>query len=701
MSRRETQYVTYVVVVHGIGEQRKNECVINVVNRFAEARRGAQADDNRDVLTLGKASSQTGFSKVPVTAPPWMEFEGIPASPYGSTTLAPFLGESPTRRGDNLRFVDLCWSDVMQDSVEHVGQDVNVWTKGLVGRLLRKHEAAKAAAEEAKSQQQIRAAEAAKVPFWIRRILYVLADTLLVVRFAMNFRFKEMKELVFVKFLGDVQLYGEYDRCRGRAVRRFHELLSKVEAAHYSREPDRGNPRTPRYVILAHSLGSIMSLDALLYARATSAVRLGRERQWEFPGYVRDSARLAPPDAGWAQRVRSFVTLGSPIDKYLTIWWSNYRYLLNSTGLVREAPKIAHFNYCDELDPVGHSLDVVRATPVYKAVFEGREDVVFNRYSVPGVAHNEYWTDQRLFRWILHRAVDADSGKAGRPPKRPGPFVRWAYLKLLSFFRWIRGSTVAEKQPRWFRRRSYWMLLFWLYVLVPVLVLLGTYATLTLALQADGWRTAAVAAVAFSFLVYFGRRLVDLSMWWRQIQREKSRTFWADRSLRNSYRNARRRAGTAFRVLVVSFPFILAAQTTSVLQAAARSQQSLGTRISEDSLTRLLLVGVLVAVTILAWRLKLGLPKAYRTPIKIRREAEALLVVAGWTMVGIGVALHPTPFPFPVASMPDTWMGTVASLSVVATVVSAYCLHRFLVVKSLLRLGQPRTIRFEDYARRK
>ena len=48
----------------------------------------------------------------------------------------------------------------------------------------------------------------------------------------MNFRFKEMKELVFVKFLGDVQLYGEYSRCRGRAVRRFHELMARVEAAH-------------------------------------------------------------------------------------------------------------------------------------------------------------------------------------------------------------------------------------------------------------------------------------------------------------------------------------------------------------------------------------------------------------------------------------------------------------------------------------
>ncbi len=370
-SRRET--VTYVVVVHGIGEQRKNECLINVVNRFAEARRRAEEDDNRDVLTLGKASGQTGWSKVPVTEQPWLEFEGIPASPDSGTPDRPFLGEPPKKPGENLRFVDLCWSDVMQDSIEHVGQDVDLWAKGLLGRLLRKHKAAEDAARKTKTGEEKKAAEEAKVPLWIRRVLYLLADTLLLVRFAMNFRFKEMKELVFVKFLGDVQLYGEYDRCRGQAVRRFHEVMARVEAKHRECERKSDTPREAHYVVIAHSLGSIMSLDALLYASATSAVRLGREPQWEFPGYLRDGGRFAPPDTRWIRRVQSFVTLGSPIDKYLMIWWLNYRYLLKPDGRVREQrPKIKHFNYCDELDPVGHTLDVVRQTDVYKAVFKKR-----------------------------------------------------------------------------------------------------------------------------------------------------------------------------------------------------------------------------------------------------------------------------------------------------------------------------------------
>ena len=269
----DSKSVTYVVVVHGIGEQRKNETVINVVNRFAEARRGADAGDNRDVLTLGQASGQTGWSRLPTTEQPWLEFDGVPASRPGQngSRHGPFLGErSP--KGDNLRFVDLCWSDVMQDSVEHVGQDTDVWAKGLVGRLQRKHDAAETLG--------------AQVPLWIRRVLYLLADTLLLVRFAMHFRFKEMKELVFVKFLGDVQLYGEYSRCRGRAVRRFHEIMARIEAEHRARE---GPKREARYVIIAHSLGSIMALDALLYASAPSRVRRGRDPNWRFPAYLRDA----------------------------------------------------------------------------------------------------------------------------------------------------------------------------------------------------------------------------------------------------------------------------------------------------------------------------------------------------------------------------------------------------------------------------
>jgi len=728
----QTEHVTYVVVVHGIGEQRKNECVINVVNRFAEARRRAGPDDNRDVLTLGKASSQTGFSKVPATEQPWLEFDQIPASPAGDPVREPFLGEPAKNPGENLRFVDVCWSDVMHDSIEHVGQDVDLWAKGLLGRLLRKHKAAETAAGKAETEEEAQAAEAAKVPLWIRRVLYLLADTLLLVRFAMSFRFKEMKELVFVKFLGDIQLYGEYDRCRGQAVRRFHELMAKVEAKHEESEQKRETPREARYAVIAHSLGSIMSLDALLYASAKPHVRRGDDDAWKFRGYLRDddesdeSGDLAKLnrlrqksrrtngvlsaeenrdlhaldrkftflDTRWIHRVRSFVTLGSPIDKYLTIWWLNYQYLLKDAGRLqsRKSPRIAHFNYCDEADPVGNKLDVVQQTPVYDSVFRGCEDVVFNRYSTPGAAHNKYWTDQRLFRWILYWAVDKDESNVGKPPKR----------------------------PRWFRPKTYWLLLFWLYSLIPLIVLLGTYGSLSLAFLADGWRTAAVAAAAFSFMAYSGSRLVDLSIWWRQIQRKKSRAFWEDGQPSEEERSSRKWAGRTFWGLAFAAPIgCVALAGWTAREFTSRVAEARGASLwhapfppcsSEGCSARLLVVlAVLAAVGLLVASRRRA--AAYRVPAhdpKYRTKVETASLLAGAVATTVLALLFASRFACPslaastgaVASeaLPTAWWGQLALLGVVATAIYAYRLYRFLAVKYMLHSSRLEEINYEAYA---
>ena len=715
-----TDHVTYVVVVHGMGEQRKNETVINVVNRFAEARRSARAEGNRDVLTLGLATGQTGLAKVPAAERPWMEFDGIP--PVAGPNGTPFLGQpSP---GNNLRFVDLCWSDVMQDSIDNVGQDVDDWAKGLLGRLLRKHEAA----ESAKNP-------GAEVPFWIRRVLYLLADTLLLLRFAMSFRFKGMKDLVFAKFLGDVQLYGEYSRCRGRAVRRFHEMMARIEAEHVKRESECGcaQPREARYVVIAHSLGSIMSLDALLYAAAPLPVRCGCDPTWIFPGYIRDddteheshdrswvdevreaaptgdgsvsqpapqhAARCQPSrcrstrdlealkdrfpflDTKWIKNVQSFVTLGSPIDKYLTIWWLNYRYLLNDDRFPCPEHRIAHFNYADELDPVGHKLDVACVTPAYRAVFDCKEDVVFNRYTVPGAAHNAYWTDQCLFIWILAKAVDQQPGK----------------------------------RPRWFDRRVYGKLLSRLYCWVPFLTLFGSYGSLSLALAVTGWRTAALAAGAFVFLMLIGRRLIDLGIWWRRLQRQESATFWRpagdgtiDQDI-GKQRQARDEAAGRFRLQIVAVPLVLAVLTVAVfgvlgcmLGIADHSWDWAALRgaFAGGGPARVLLI--LVVTTAVVWLVgKQRLPDAYRTPAvgerNLRAEGEAAIVVLGSVLAGF-VGSFFVPHALETASWQAGYITHGALLMVLATAVYAYRWRRFMHVRRT-PAGSPPPSDYSTYAK--
>lgn len=648
-AKDDESVVTYVVVVHGIGEQRKNEAVIAVVNRFAEARRAASEHDRRDVLTLGAVSQQTGTSMDPAALgkdeQPWMAFEDIPRTDPGSqNNLGPFMGQA-TSDTKNLRFVDMCWSDLLREAYKEVGQPVDVWARSLLGRLLRKHEGAKKGSH-------------AKVPFWIRRTLYLLADGLLLTRKAMRFRFKEMEDLVFTKYLGDVQVYGEYGRCRGRAVRRFHDMMKRIEDEH------KNDKRRPEYVVIAHSLGTVMSFDALMYASAKPNVRSPGVSCWHFPGYLESSSNGEAPCTDWIRRVKSFVTLGSPIDKYLLVWWMNYRYLGTTYHLEKTARdgscRIRHFNYCDELDPVGHHLEVVSETAGYQAVFEKCEDIVFNRYGVPGFAHNEYWGDQELWRWILARSVDKRS--------------------------------TCVKPPTWFEKKKYRQLLGWLYFRVPAVVVGVGYTTLTLALQSSSWRTAVLAAAAFAVILYLGRRLIDLAVWWRQIQRREgdaARKRQSGESAETSKTQKKRKnAARGFRWSATVWPLVMAlVGTVGVWLMTSEFSERNGANWTHmlEGAER----GVLVAVTVIVVFLFIArgrLPKAYRTTASGERRSGAEWVAGffGAVSIALGVVVgftHPEPVLKHTSDFVRDLVWNVTFLSVLASVVWAYRWMRFQVVR--------------------
>lgn len=71
----DQQTTRYVVVVHGIGEQRKNETVLPVINRFAEARRADRfAAKPGNPLSLGILSTHLEDGD-------WIELDGIPREP--------------------------------------------------------------------------------------------------------------------------------------------------------------------------------------------------------------------------------------------------------------------------------------------------------------------------------------------------------------------------------------------------------------------------------------------------------------------------------------------------------------------------------------------------------------------------------------------------------------------------------------------
>ena len=286
--------------------------------------------------------------------------------------------------------------------------------------------------------------------------------------------------LIFDDILGDVHLYGDFARTRGQAVRRFHVTLDQIHIRDYEQwcRFERTGPdeqyTPPVYTVIAHSLGSIMSFDALVYAFASPTIRAGKaphvSGSLPFPGYMANEEYeeeawdsliediqkppahsdwpsgeenlkafkdLYPqltekfprlPPLFWRNSVANFITLGSPIDKFHVLWHQNYRHMgLMHCDFADEwaegwlekgaSPRIPHYNLCDEQDPVGHHLEEAQNCQNYKKVFDTSipvtyRDVVFRRYLVPGVAHAQYWKDQKLFEILINSVIDNPSAQS-------------------------------------------------------------------------------------------------------------------------------------------------------------------------------------------------------------------------------------------------------------------------------------------------
>ncbi|MGH8557437.1 MAG: hypothetical protein ACRESZ_08250, partial [Methylococcales bacterium] len=304
------QTVHYIIAVHGIGEQRKNETVFPVISQFAAARHDQPKHVN--VMTLGLLAAQS-------TDTHWIELDEIPCIPDQTLHGKSWCPRAaPDPQGKNLRFLDLVWSDVMREQFPQVGQSVKDWSAALLNRL------------KARKDSGIKGLD------WIIDLLGTLQDGVLKVQFVLNMRAKSASKQIFEDFLGDVELYGDFPNTRGRAVRLFHETMAALHEAH---KQEFGAQVQPQYTIIAHSLGTIMTLDAITYAHANLKSRESSEVSSNpaivhFPGYDLSTfshehslperfQKFEPkkvPPVEWVDHLASYVTLGSPIDKYLVLW---------------------------------------------------------------------------------------------------------------------------------------------------------------------------------------------------------------------------------------------------------------------------------------------------------------------------------------------------------------------------------------------
>ena len=300
-------------------------------------------------------------------------------------------------------------------------------------------------------------------------------------------------------------------------------------------EKDQSYTNKPTYTIIAHSLGTIMSLDALFYALVDQEIRTGQRTSKSpnlpFPGYYTEEDISAEnkidfTNTRWIERVQNFVTLGSPIDKYLLMWWLNYGYLLHPGNWATSIrTQINHFNYSDELDPVGHNLDIVAQTPGFKKFFKTKIDVVFNRYSVFGVAHNKYWEDNELFRAIYKNTIDRNSEEV--------------------------SYEIVER----FKPGKYFRLIFTTYFLTPLT--LGVIAAMSFewfALSGHPFQTKAIALVVLTCTLWLGNKVIKILVLGRQVQRIKAEG--AEKGYKEKL--IRKNVGWFIRLVLIFLPLALA-----------------------------------------------------------------------------------------------------------------------------------------------
>jgi hypothetical protein len=181
-------------------------------------------------------------------------------------------------------------------------------------------------------------------------------------------------------YLGDVQIVTEFAQQRAEILQTFAKVMSDVHQAY---------PSADIYLV-AHSEGTVVSFLGLLQA-------------------------YNEPVADWAEQVRGFMTLGSPIDKHLTMWPE----LFTEKPPARLPSKRVEWrNYYDHGHPIGFALDDARAwlrmrkrESVFN--FSDAHDFGFTRYAFPGKAHVDYWEDDGVFDHFISTVVNAPFGPTG------------------------------------------------------------------------------------------------------------------------------------------------------------------------------------------------------------------------------------------------------------------------------------------------
>ncbi len=362
-----TYYCKHLVVaVHGMGDQVRNDFVQNIAELFARNYQHEAGD---------KAKTQA--CRLPMAY--WdggREPSEDCAIGYIPRSLDGWLNE--------YAFAEVYWADIPRE-IDVKGyrlEESTKWAGSVVERLCQRHDVAR----DFVGGPQLGATVLEEIAGSLQII-----ERLLSLAQAAGFM-KLNLPAILSAYLGDVQQVADNRFQREAILLRFFSRMRDLV------KPENLAPDADIHII-AHSEGTVVAFLGLLYALREETA---------------DEDVYKGLDFEWVKRVRSFSTLGSPIDKHLILWPEMWYRLSKPTTWRALDKRIRWRNYYDLADPVGFELDTARlqleAWQCGAFEFTKDDDHGFRRYPLPGAAHVDYFGDVELFSHVIADAVKGGGG---------------------------------------------------------------------------------------------------------------------------------------------------------------------------------------------------------------------------------------------------------------------------------------------------
>lgn len=383
-----------IIAVHGVGNQTIYETVKKVLVRFVRYHneRNSRPDDERKVaVPLGFFHNEAGVHSEDLI----------------------YTDENGKEVTTIFNFAEAYWADIPREMVDKgfLIEEAKSWGQSVVGRI----------DTDSKSREKMR--EVLKEVLDTLKVLeklFFLTEKMGIFKFDLN--------QVVEDTLDDVQVVGDFIEERKEIVDAFERQVCLA----YLHDPE------AEIYFVAHSEGTVVSLLGILRAACQPDEEISITDQ------------IAVKRGDWLNRVRGYMTIGSPIDKHIALWGHIFNDLKPPVAL---RTKIEWRNYYDFGDPIGFELNDARErvngknasewkwgnvfnfvgeTEGHKLKKEERnDDYGFTRYPLPGAAHNEYWTDPIVFDNFIENVVYPSDKPA--PTKLPNKWWTWPVSNFLPY----------------------------------------------------------------------------------------------------------------------------------------------------------------------------------------------------------------------------------------------------------------------------